>query len=76
MRSPVGAFIFVAVMLLLDTYVFQAVKTVSQSASPKTRSIIYLIFWSLSIIAVAGFLLFAFTDQNFLPKKVRTYLQQ
>ncbi len=74
MRSPFGAFIFVAVMLLLDTYVFQAVKTVSQSASPKTRSIIYIIFWSLSIIAIAGFLVFAFSGQNFLPKKVRTYL--
>jgi uncharacterized protein len=74
MRSPFGAFIFVAVMLLLDTYVFQAVKTVSQSASPKTRTIIYIIFWSLSLFAVAGFLLFAFSGHDFLPKKVRTYL--
>jgi len=74
MRSPFGAFIFVAVMLLLDTYVFQAVKTVSQSASPKTRSIIYIVFWSLSILIVAGFLLFAFSGPDFLPKKVRTYL--
>jgi len=74
MRSPFGAFIFVAVMLLLDTYVFQAVKTVSQSVSPKTRSIIYIVFWSLSIITVAGFLLFAFSGSDFLPKKVRTYL--
>lgn len=74
MRSPFGAFIFVAVMLLLDTYVFQAVKTVSQSVSPKTRTIIYIIFWSLSILTVAGFLLFAFSGPDFLPKKVRTYL--
>jgi uncharacterized protein len=74
MRSPFGAFIFVAVMLLLDTYVFQAVKTVSQSASPKTRTIIYIIFWSLSLFAVAGFFLFAFSGHDFLPKKVRTYL--
>lgn len=74
MRSPFGAFIFIAVMLLLDAYVFQAIKTVSQSASPKTKSIIFVVFWSLSIIAVIGFLLFAFSGQNFLPKKVRTYL--
>jgi predicted MPP superfamily phosphohydrolase len=74
MRSPFGAFIFVAVMLLLDTYVFQAVKTVTHSVSPKTRSIIYIIFWSLSIITVVGFLLFAFSGPDFLPKKVRTYL--
>ena len=74
MRSPFGALIFVAIMLLLDTYVFQAIKTVSQSASPKTRSIIYIIYWSITILVVIGFLLFAFTGPNFLPKKVRTYL--
>jgi predicted MPP superfamily phosphohydrolase len=74
MRSPFGALIFVAVMLLLDTYVFQAIKAVSHSASPKTRTIIYTIYWSISALAVIGFLIFAFSGQNFLPKKVRTYL--
>lgn len=74
MRSPFGSVIFIAVMLLLDTYVFQAIKTVSQSASPKTRTIIYIIYWSVSVLAVAGFLIFVFSGQNFLSKKVRTYL--
>ncbi|MBC7688089.1 MAG: metallophosphoesterase [Aquabacterium sp.] len=74
MRSPVGAVIFVSVMLLLDTYIFQAIKAVSQSASPKTKAIIYAIYWSITVISVIGFLLFAFTNQHFLPRKFRTYL--
>lgn len=74
MRSPFGAFIFVLIMLLLDTYVFQAIKAVSQSATPKTRMIIYSIYWLVTAFAIIGFLLFAFTDQNFLPRKLRTYL--
>ncbi|MBC7508472.1 MAG: metallophosphoesterase [Ferruginibacter sp.] len=74
MRSPFGSIIFIALMLLLDTYVFQAIKTVSQSASPKTRTIIYIIYWSVSVLAVTGFLIFVFSGQNFLPKKVKTYL--
>ncbi|MBC7888356.1 MAG: metallophosphoesterase [Ferruginibacter sp.] len=74
MRSPLGAFIFVTVMLLLDTYVFQAIKAVSQSATPKTKAIIYCIYWIISVLAVIGFLVFAFSDQHFLPRKVRTYL--
>ena len=74
MRSPIGTFIFVSVMLLFDTYVFQAVKAVSQSASPKTRTIIYGIYWAVTALAIIGFLVFVFSDQNFLPKKVRTYL--
>lgn len=74
MRSPLGAFIFIAVMILLDTYVFQAVKSVSQSASPKMKLVIYGIYWTISILTIIGFLIFAFSDQQFLPKKVRTYL--
>jgi len=61
-------------MLILDLYVFQAVKAVTQNAGTKTRSVIFIIFWALSILAVVGFLLFVFTEQQFIGKKVRTYL--
>jgi predicted MPP superfamily phosphohydrolase len=74
MRSPFGSFIFVAVMLLLDTYVFQAIKSVTQSASPKTKTIIYIIYWSITVLTIIGLLLFAFTGQSFLPKIVKNYL--
>lgn len=74
MRTPLGAFIFIIIMLLLDAYVFQAVKAVSYSATPKTKSIIIFIYWAISIIVVVGFMLFVFTGPDFLPKKVRTYL--
>ncbi len=74
MRTPLGAFLFLAFALLMDTYIFQAIKTVSQSASPKTRTIIYAIYWTISAIAVISFLLFLFTDHTFLGKRFRTYL--
>ena len=74
MRSPFGIFIFLTCMLLLDTYVFQAIKTVCQSASPRTKAIIYSIYWAISILAVIGFLVFTLTDPQLLPKKLRTYL--
>ncbi len=74
MRTPLGALIFVAVMLLLDAYMFLALRTICHSSSPKTRTIVYSIYWGISIIAVLGFLLFAFTGQDFMPRKVRTYL--
>ncbi|MEP6628328.1 MAG: metallophosphoesterase [Ginsengibacter sp.] len=74
MRTPLGAFIVVAIMVLLDLYVFLAIKTVSQSASARTRTLIYSGFWVLSTLAVIGFLLFVFTVPDFLPKKFRTYL--
>jgi uncharacterized protein len=74
MRSSFGTFIFIAIMVLLDSYVFLAVKMVSQNAQPKTKTIIYAIYWGISILAIISFLLFAFTQQEFLGKKVRTYM--
>lgn len=74
MRTPIGAFFFTAIALLMDTYIFQAIKTVSQSASPKTKTIIYTVYWTVSALAIISFLLFVFTDQAFLGKKFRTYL--
>lgn len=74
MRTPLGVLIFVTIMILLDTYIFQAVRSVSYSGSQKTRLIIYTIYWCLSVLCIIGFILFVYTGPDFLSKKVRTYL--
>jgi predicted MPP superfamily phosphohydrolase len=74
MRTPIGIVIFITIMILLDTYVFQAIKVVSQTSNPKTKLLIYILYWSLSAICIIGFLLFVYTGPDILTKKVRTYL--
>ncbi len=74
MRSPLGAIIFISIMLALDFYVFQAVKTVSQSATSRTKTIIAIIYWGITLFCVTGFLAFVFTKHEFLGAKVRSYL--
>jgi uncharacterized protein len=74
MRTPLGVIIFISLMLALDFYFFQAVKTVSQNISPRAKTIVYILYWSLTIMAVIGFFTFVYTEQNFLGKKIRTYL--
>ena len=74
MRTPIGVFVFIALMLLLDFYFFQAVKNVSQNLSPRAKTIVYIMYWAITILAVVGFLLFVYTEQQFLGKKIRTYL--
>lgn len=74
MRTPLGAFIILAISALMDTYIFQAIKAVSQSASPKTKTIIYIIYWSLSVLVMITFLIFLFADHNLLGRQFRTYL--
>ena len=74
MRTPLGVIFFLGIMLSLDLYVFQAIKNVSQNLSPKAKTIVYGIYWSITILAVIGFLLFVYTEQTYLGRKVRTYL--
>jgi predicted MPP superfamily phosphohydrolase len=74
MRTPIGTFITIVVLLLMDTYIFQAIKTVSQHASPRLKMVIYSVYWGLTAVAIICFLLFIYTEQNFMGKKFRTYL--
>jgi uncharacterized protein len=74
MRTPLGVVFFLSIMLALDFYFFQAIKTVSQSLSPKAKTILYTAYWGITILAVIGYLLFVFTEQAYLGRKVRTYL--
>lgn len=74
MRTPLGVIVFILFMLLLDSYFFQAIKTAAQSASPKIKLLVYSIYWLLTVFAIVGFLLFVFTDKDFLGKKARTFV--
>jgi predicted MPP superfamily phosphohydrolase len=74
MRTPLGVIIFIGINLLLDAYVFQAIKSVSQGLSPKAKTILYAAYWGITILSVISFLLFVYTQQDFLGRKVRTYL--
>ena len=74
MRTPLGALVFVVLMVVLDSYIFQAIKTISQATSPRTRAVIFSIYWTICVLAIIGFLVFIFTGPSFLDKQVRTYL--
>ena len=52
MRSSPVWFILAGLMVLFDFYVFQIIKSVSYSASSKTRSIIYISYWTISAAAL------------------------
>lgn len=45
-------------MLLLDFYVFQALKTVSQNSSDRTKNIIFYSYWTISIATIISVLFF------------------
>lgn len=74
MRTPLGALIVIAFMLLIDVYVFSVVRSLSSASSPRFRTILYASYWAVSLLAVAGLLLFFFTGHEVLNKKIRLYL--
>lgn len=74
MRNSPFWLILAACMVLLDVYVFQAVKLLAQSAAPRTRLIIYIIYWVVSILAILLLFLLPVLGNNYqnLPKTVRS----
>jgi predicted MPP superfamily phosphohydrolase len=74
MRNRSGWWIIIIIMLLLDLYVFQVIKALANGASEKTRLIIYSIYWTISIAAVAVMLLLPYLNYESWPKSLRTYL--
>lgn len=62
MRNWTGWWIFILVMLLIDFYVFAAVRTVSQNSSERVRWTIYTVYWLISATAVVTILLFPFVE--------------
>lgn len=67
MRNSIFWWVFIGFMLLLDFYFFQALRTITQSANPKTRLIIYLVYWVISgsaIIVLISLPYLHFDQQN------------
>jgi uncharacterized protein len=52
MRSRRVVWIVVIMAILLDLYVFQAVKSITQGAAPHWRTIIFSGYWGLSVLAL------------------------
>jgi uncharacterized protein len=74
MRNSAFWWIIVVIMVLLDLYVFQAIKVVTQGASPKLRIGIFAGYWSISAAAVVLLIIIPFINYDSWPRSVRTYL--
>ncbi len=61
-------------MLLLDFYVYQAIKTVSQNTSDKSKLVIQITYWSISIITLACLLSLPYVQALQTNKIFRNYI--
>ena len=62
MRNSPFWWILIGFMVLVDIYFFQALKAISNSASDRTKTIIYSSYWVLSIAAIIILLLLPYIN--------------
>lgn len=74
MRNGSFWWFFVGFWLLVDLYFFQALKAVSQSASGRTRTILFTGYWTLSIIALAVLILLPYIQFERQARLMRSTL--
>jgi predicted MPP superfamily phosphohydrolase len=74
MRNSPFWWILLVLMALLDIYVFQVIKYISQSAGPRTRMIIYSVYWTISISAILFLIILPYLNFNQQPKILRNTL--
>jgi predicted MPP superfamily phosphohydrolase len=74
MRNRSSWWIIIVIMLLLDLYVFQVIKSLASGASERTRVILYSIYWVVSVSAIAFLLLLPYLNTEIWPKNVRNYV--
>jgi predicted MPP superfamily phosphohydrolase len=55
MRSRRFILIVLIIAILLDLYVFQAIKTVTQAMPPRWRTLVFGLYWGLSVLALTTF---------------------
>lgn len=65
--------IVVTLMILLDIYVFQAVRFLSASLSPRGKAILYSVYWLVSALSVVTTLLLPYMYQTGTRKKLIIY---
>ncbi|HEY8972255.1 MAG TPA: metallophosphoesterase, partial [Puia sp.] len=64
--------IVIILFLLLDLYIFQALKTISQGASARGKSILFSSYWAVSILSIGIFALLPFIGPEY--RRMKTYI--
>ena len=65
--------IFLAIVFIIDLYVFQAVKLVTRAMPAQTVRTIIILYWSMTVYTFVFFLSGIFVDWHTWPKPIRTY---
>jgi hypothetical protein len=70
MRNPLFLFVLLAILILIDFYIYQVLKQVFQGSSTGTKTVIQIVYWSLSVVSLGSFLLFPFIANPYFKQYI------
>ncbi len=60
------------VLILIDLYIFQAIKTVTQNLVPNIRKTIHIVFWLVTVVSLLSILIYQIVGREGLPPAFRS----
>jgi uncharacterized protein len=72
MRNSPFWWILIGLMVLLDIYVFQAVKVIAHPAAARTKTIIFAVYWTISVAAIITLIILPYLPFQNQSKLFRT----
>jgi predicted MPP superfamily phosphohydrolase len=73
MQRMAGSWIFLLILLVVDLYVFQALKSISEAWSPRSRWLLYGIYWGITVFSFALMISISYTSYESWHRLLRTY---
>src|SRR5690606_5586513 len=74
MRNSEFLWVIMAILIVLDIYVFQPLKVVSQSAGSRVRLLIYSVYWLVSLLSVLALVFMPNIQTAAISKSLKSYL--
>lgn len=65
--------LFLAIIFLIDLYVFQAIRVATRDMSQSSTRLSNILYWSMTVLTFSIFILGIIFDWHLWPKELRTY---
>lgn len=74
MKRLLGSWVFILIMLAIDLYVYQSLRIVTSSLSPKAKLTVHLAYWSFTAVALMLFATMSFIRFERMPQFVKSFV--
>lgn len=74
MNRQLLSLVLVVILLLLDVYIFQLIKTLTLSSTETTRKTIHFIYWGINFLTLGGIVVYNFFPADQIPYTFRQFL--